>query len=207
MVPVPKRRRMVKPAAERREEILSAALRLFNDKGFDATTVQDIAKVADVASGTVYLYFSSKGDILGGLHEAFHEGMHARLQEVSARLLTGLQDGTVTYDQAIDEWIDAIADYVLAHRAETTVFCRYMPEVREPLVEERKFNAFVAGVLTAAVETGHVHISDPEMAAHLLVPMLRDAFTSAIVYGEPPDLSRLVVQAKELFRKALAVER
>src|SRR5262245_22564005 len=50
--------------AERREQILDAALRLWTRKGFDATTVDDLAREAGVAKGTVYLYFATKEALL-----------------------------------------------------------------------------------------------------------------------------------------------
>lgn len=199
-----KRRRVTKPAAERREEILDASLRLFADKGFDATTVQDIAVAADVAAGTVYLYFSSKDEILRGLHEVFHEGMHARLQAVGEHVISGFRDGSMTHEQAIDLWIDAIAGYMRDRHVETGVICRHLPELHEPFAEERKFVDFVARAIAAARDAGRAHTTDPEMTAHLLVAAIRGPFTQALVHGYPDDLDRLVAQAKELFRKALA---
>jgi AcrR family transcriptional regulator len=47
----------------RRSEILAAATKLFGNKGFDATLMDEIAKVAGLAKGTLYLYFKSKDDI------------------------------------------------------------------------------------------------------------------------------------------------
>lgn len=47
----------------RRSEILEAATKVFGDKGFDATRMEEIAKAAGLAKGTVYLYFRSKDDV------------------------------------------------------------------------------------------------------------------------------------------------
>jgi len=44
-------------------EILEAARKVFSKKGFNDTTVDDIAEAAGVAKGTVYLYFRSKREI------------------------------------------------------------------------------------------------------------------------------------------------
>lgn len=44
-------------------EILEAALKMFVEKGFRATTMEDIAKAAGVTKGTPYLYFQNKEDI------------------------------------------------------------------------------------------------------------------------------------------------
>jgi AcrR family transcriptional regulator len=47
----------------RRSEILAAATKVFGSKGFDATRMEEIAKAARLAKGTLYLYFRSKDDI------------------------------------------------------------------------------------------------------------------------------------------------
>jgi AcrR family transcriptional regulator len=48
----------------RRQRILDAALELFIEKGFDATKSEEIAEKAEMALGTIYNHFSSKGEIL-----------------------------------------------------------------------------------------------------------------------------------------------
>ncbi|MBG6015661.1 TetR/AcrR family transcriptional regulator [Proteus mirabilis] len=60
-----------KPAEVRLEELMNAAEILFLDKGFDATTVSEIVKKADVAKGTYYHYFSAKTDVLDALRTRY----------------------------------------------------------------------------------------------------------------------------------------
>jgi TetR/AcrR family fatty acid metabolism transcriptional regulator len=52
------------PAADRRDAILAAAIRVFARRGFFGAQVADVARAAGVAAGTVYLYFRSKDDLL-----------------------------------------------------------------------------------------------------------------------------------------------
>src|ERR1051326_2887526 len=54
---------------ETRERIFNAACKLFRHKGFDATTIDDIAEKADVAKGTFFNYFPRKEAVLGYLSE------------------------------------------------------------------------------------------------------------------------------------------
>src|SRR5438105_572810 len=58
-----------------RQRIVTAALHLFNTKGFDAATTKQIAKRAGVAEGTVFNYFETKEDI--ALHFFEREVDHA----------------------------------------------------------------------------------------------------------------------------------
>jgi TetR/AcrR family transcriptional regulator, fatty acid metabolism regulator protein len=55
------------PPAEKRRQILDAAVRVFARQGFHATRVSDIADEAGVAYGLVYHYFSSKDEVLNEL--------------------------------------------------------------------------------------------------------------------------------------------
>ncbi|MGC2324044.1 MAG: TetR/AcrR family transcriptional regulator [Terriglobales bacterium] len=55
--------------AETKERIFRAALQLFGEHGFSATTVEDITEAADVGKGTFFNYFSNKEDVLGALAE------------------------------------------------------------------------------------------------------------------------------------------
>ena len=53
--------------ADTRERILRAARRLFAQKGYDATTTRDIARAAEIASGTLFNYFPTKEAIVAHL--------------------------------------------------------------------------------------------------------------------------------------------
>lgn len=54
---------------DKRERILRGAVKVFAKKGFYASRVNEIARAAGVADGTIYLYFKSKDEILTSLFE------------------------------------------------------------------------------------------------------------------------------------------
>lgn len=59
--------RIVKDAEQRKDEILTAAERLFASRGFDATSTNDILDAVGIARGTLYYHFKSKEEILDGI--------------------------------------------------------------------------------------------------------------------------------------------
>ena len=54
---------------DKRSRILEAAVQAFSQNGYHATRMSDIAKAADVADGTVYLYFAGKEELLSTIFE------------------------------------------------------------------------------------------------------------------------------------------
>jgi AcrR family transcriptional regulator len=54
---------------ELKKEILDAAKQLFNEKGYDATSIRAIAERTDYSPSTIYLYFKDKNEIIHALHQ------------------------------------------------------------------------------------------------------------------------------------------
>jgi AcrR family transcriptional regulator len=64
-----------------RETILRAALGLFAERGYNHTTLEDIAEAAEVSTGTLFAYFPSKEDILFPEERQFYEQLNERLEQ------------------------------------------------------------------------------------------------------------------------------
>lgn len=65
---------------DKRRQIIKAAVKVFSQKGFHESKVDEIAQLADVGKGTVYEYFSSKVELF---QEMFKEGMQFYLRNLS----------------------------------------------------------------------------------------------------------------------------
>jgi AcrR family transcriptional regulator len=70
---------------QKREDILKAARQVFRQSGYEKARVQEIAQLAGVAKGTVYLYFKSKQAMLDALCDSYQE-------MISDALLPALQN-------------------------------------------------------------------------------------------------------------------
>ncbi len=54
--------------AQRREDILNAAKKVFLEKGFREATIEEIANECELSTGTIYLYFKNKDDLYAALN-------------------------------------------------------------------------------------------------------------------------------------------
>lgn len=67
---------MASPAKDKKTKILDAAIKLFTKKGYHETKLDEVAKLAEIAKGTLYLYYKSKEDLfLQCLIDGFEKSM------------------------------------------------------------------------------------------------------------------------------------
>lgn len=71
-------------AQETRERILDAALTLFRERGFDRTTMRDVAAEAGMATGAAYYYFRSKEDLVMAFYLRTNEAARQPVEELLA---------------------------------------------------------------------------------------------------------------------------
>ena len=75
--------RIVKTPEVRRAEILLAASELFQELGYESTSVDSIVRNAGIAKGTFYYYFKSKDEVLAALAQQLCAEMVARSQIIA----------------------------------------------------------------------------------------------------------------------------
>jgi len=69
-----------KKEGDKNKDILDAAIAVFAREGFDKAQITAIAAEAGVGTGSVYLYFRSKDEILDGIFERFWKNLLVELQ-------------------------------------------------------------------------------------------------------------------------------
>jgi AcrR family transcriptional regulator len=80
--------RRTRKSDETRTRILETALDLFRERGFEATTMRDIARESGVALGATYYHFESKEAIVLAFYELAKAELHDPLEEVVERATT-----------------------------------------------------------------------------------------------------------------------
>ncbi len=95
--------RTVKQPEERRQEILDVAMGLFTTRGYDAVSMRDIARAANITPGLVYHYFDSKQNLFNAAFDAY-------VVECSRELICVLDDPDVELSRKLDVLFSQAAD-------------------------------------------------------------------------------------------------
>jgi TetR/AcrR family transcriptional regulator, fatty acid metabolism regulator protein len=98
--------------ASKRERLLKAAIKLFARDGFFKAKVEEIAKIAGVATGTTYLYFKNKDDLLISI---FEEEMTPIIENMKAEMakLPSPQERILTFVSRHFEMVKKSPDLAL----------------------------------------------------------------------------------------------
>src|SRR5579875_2257329 len=165
-------RRDPKPR-DSKERILAAALALFGERGYMATSVDDIAARAGLTKGALYYYFRDKEDIARDLHHAFW----TRVKAEAAR--------------AVDAFLGA-----LQHVSDAHFFLRQFWAV-PPLeavgrLEREASLGMVEDLLRAGVARGDLAPLDPKALARVLVGAFSEATLHVLMTGRSAEAVAVV---------------
>ena len=154
---------------QRKNNIIKAAKRLFKNKGFEETTMQMIARQAELSKGALYLYFRDKDEIIASI-----------LLEAS-KALGGLLDEAISLGKNAFDKINRIIFAYLKFRRESpesyffTLLLDYKPlfqlKPKNPeLIEQMQYRTnMLKDILRLGVEDGTIRPDiDPAMTASVL---------------------------------------
>jgi AcrR family transcriptional regulator len=114
------------PRAEQtRAAITEAALALFRERGYEATTMRAIAERAGVSTGNAYYYFGSKEELI----QEFYTRSHAEHLAASRAVLEHERDFTARLGGTLRALIDVLAPY----HAFAATFYKHAAEPTSPL--------------------------------------------------------------------------
>ncbi|MGC4376765.1 helix-turn-helix domain-containing protein [Fictibacillus sp. Mic-4] len=103
---------------EKKLKIIETAIKLFAEKGFYSTSIQEITKKSDISKGAFYLHFSSKEELLLSIFHYYHDRMRKKVLEVETDNLSPreklIKQINVQFQETV-EYRDFIIMYIREH--------------------------------------------------------------------------------------------
>jgi len=160
-------------------KIYKCGVSLIRKYGFDAVTIEQIAKKAGVSVGTYYYYFESKMDLL---KEIFNKADRYFLEEVEGTLKAH------SCKEQIVEYFDRYAEYTLTDGIEL-IKKLYTSENKMFIVEGRGMQNTLANILRAGQEKKEIHKDrSPEEITKMLFVVARGVIFDWCLYDGKIDL-------------------
>lgn len=153
----------------RPQELLDAALALFVQKGFAATRAEEVAALAGVSKGTLYLYYPSKEELLKAVIAHY---LSARIAEGAAQAAGHSGSATALLQGILIDWWTQLYDSPAAGVFKLVITeVRNFPEIagfyhRE--VVERAHD-LLGGIVRQGIDQGEFRRVDVDHAVHSLV--------------------------------------
>src|SRR5260370_40319887 len=185
-------------AEDTRSKIYEAALKLFSEKGFDETTMRDIAAKADVALGAAYYYFASKDAIVLAFYQEMQEESHESILDALA--------GRRKLKDRIRYVLEKRLELLAPNRKFCDALFKHAPDAADPLspfsAETRPIRERALEHLRVALEGGDVKVP-ADLEPHL--PYLLWLYQMAIILFWLYDRSARQERTQKLMDKSLTL--
>jgi AcrR family transcriptional regulator len=167
--------------ADKRQRILDSARKRFRYYGVRKTTMQEIARDAGVAVGTLYLYFKDKDDLLVACTDEY---VTRHRRQAEAILASDASAADKLRHYVLDRFRAAQATRAGGYRHAAELqreVLRVRPERR--LEEGRMMAGYFIRILQFGMETGELNSDQPERDARVLLLSLAFLFPAAMDEG------------------------
>jgi AcrR family transcriptional regulator len=176
-----------KVAADRRNrdaEVLEAAIKVFYEKGYAASSIQDVADIVGVLKGSLYHYISSKEDLLFRIMQQSHEHARAIMLEIS--------ELDVGPSERLYRFLHRMYLWYLSHVERVSVYFnqrQYLTGTNHAIMRKnaREFARFIRDLLSEAKQVGELRGDlDVKLASFFIVGALNSIPTWYRRSGEHP---------------------
>ncbi len=177
-----------------RERLLESAKILFSQKGYYATSVEDIVESAGLSKGAFYFYFKSKEELFKSLVEEMHLNIAKRLENFLERDLP-LEDALIEYAKVFLEDIYQnrhIAQIFLFQLVGTNEEFRKLYYTKVSCLRE-----MLTKMVDRAIQRGEITYKNAENIVNLYVGFLRMLVLEYVFREKEPDLERVKSLAQE----------
>lgn len=160
--------------AYKRERILEEAVKLFYERGFNGTTLDDIAAELGVTKPFIYTHFRSKVELLAALCTP--------TIEMSLAAVESAAQGPGTPTERLRKAVMDFTQVILSRQANIAIFFReeksLAPEALEEITQLRKrFDRRLSALLAEGVAAGEFTVDDVSLTALAIGGMISWAYT------------------------------
>jgi AcrR family transcriptional regulator len=176
--------------ARRQEQILNAALEIFSRKGYAAATIPEIARLAGVATGTIYIYYPSKRELFVAVIKNFI--ITTPLLNLIDKIPKDKDIGAI-FKQIMQNRLDLIDSEPVSRIPSLMGEVQRDPELRALWAEKflQPFLARMEKVYRLMMESGKIRQMEPAVTVRAVGGLILGFLILRIMEGEASPINRL----------------
>jgi TetR/AcrR family transcriptional regulator, fatty acid metabolism regulator protein len=186
---------------DRYETILAAASRAFAEKGYETTSITEIARAADVSDGLIYKYFSNKRDLLEHVLRKFYEGL---IEDVGTKVgrETGFRDQLYVLISEHMSMFVAQRDLCRLFISEVRTASDYRGSAIQLL--NRRYTSILVKMVDDAVASGEIpQTVDPRVVRDMLFGAIEHSAWRHTIGKRPLDVQGMARNITDIFLNGL----
>ena len=186
----------------RRQQIMVAAKRVFSVKGYSKSTMEDIAKEAELSPGTLYLYFKNKDELFSSLTLRILQYLNIQLKHAAnkSKDLDPKEKIQVIMDAMYDVYeFDPLMLINMSHLQSSETLKNLSPQLIADIKElSRSSIKIMAGIFEEGIEKGDFIVKNPIALADIAWAI----FSGVILWEES---KRVIDDKKNYLRDTLEI--
>ncbi len=185
-------------------KILSAAIKVFAQKGYNNTTMSDISLNAKVGIGTLYNYFRNKDDLLLQCMKKTIEDEIVQIQEASESIkdpIDKLHNFFVKHGELIVSK-PYIAKFLVVELRQSESFYKRNPSFN-PM---HYYMDYVAKILKGAMDKGRIRKVDLDSLVYMVIGSMDMIFTQWLISGKTLEITPLINNIRNILKVGIGRE-
>jgi AcrR family transcriptional regulator len=154
---------------DRKQQIFTTARSMFSERGYQATTVRDIARELNMQAGSLYAHIESKEDVLWQI-----------VDQAAGQFLSAVEpivEGEGSRVEKLRAMVRAHVGVVAGNGGNAAIFLhewKFLSEARRDSVAARRdrYEGYYRRVIEEGIECGEFAPTDPKMAALMVLSIM-----------------------------------
>ena len=185
------------------ERLLNTGFKLFTEKGFKDTSIQDIVDNANVAKGTFYLYFKDKYELRDIL-----------IAKKSMALFTdAINSLHENYIENFSDQILFVINYIIDELSKSPVLLKFISKnlswglysqtVLKLYDNNKDSEHGLVYLFLNGVKENNLNLKNPEVTLYMIIELVSSTCFNSILYGEPLPIKDFKPYLYDLIRNML----
>jgi len=188
---------------DKRKEILTSAIDVFARKGYNKANIMEVAEKAGVATGTVYLYFKNKDDLLLQAMKSMMDINLAKIKQKVAGVEPAIDKLFMFFYHHIEVFTHkpSMARFLVVELRQSEEFYKRYPSYNP----YHDYYNFIQELVQQAIKEGTTLPFNPVTVSYIIMGAMDTILTQWLIHPESVNLEEVTHEVREILRHGIRI--